>query len=81
MEQTGRDSALPEGTNYQDFISKTNILQSNHILHSLLHCSVCVCVYRISDNDLDQLSWKRLDQFPRHYSRAVAAHIYFFNFF
>lgn len=48
MEQTGRDSALPEGTNYQDFISKTNILQSNHILHSLLHCSVCVCTVLVT---------------------------------
>ena len=58
MEQMGGDSALPEETNYQDFGSKTNILQSNHILQSLLHCSVCmcVCVYCISDKDLDQLT-------------------------
>lgn len=54
----------------------------NQITYCIRCCIVlCVCVYCISDNDLDQLSWKRLDQFPRHYSRAVAAHIYFFNFF
>lgn len=43
MEQMGGDSALPEQTNYQDFGSKTNILQSNHMPQSSLHCSVFVC--------------------------------------
>ena len=44
MEQMGGDRVLPEETNYQDFICKTNILQSNHILQSLLYCSLCVAV-------------------------------------
>lgn len=61
MEQMGGDRALPEETNYRDFVSKTNILQSNHILQSLQHCSMCVCVYCISDNDLDQLTCGRRD--------------------
>lgn len=42
MEQMGGDRVVPEETNYQDFGSKTNILQSNHILQSSLHCSVFV---------------------------------------
>lgn len=48
MEQMGGDRALPEETNYQDFVSKTNILQSNHILQSLLHCSLCVCTVLVT---------------------------------
>lgn len=56
IEQMGGDRALPEETNYQKFVSKTNILQSNHIVQSLPHCSVCMCVYCISDNGLDQLT-------------------------
>lgn len=43
LEQMGRDKALPEETNYQDLLSKTNILQSNHIRQSSLHCSASVC--------------------------------------
>lgn len=50
IEQMGGERALPEETNYQKFVSKTNILQS------LPHCSVCMHVYCISDNDLDQLT-------------------------
>lgn len=38
VEQMGGDRALPEETNYQHFVSKTNILQPNHILQSSLHC-------------------------------------------
>lgn len=44
VEQMGGDRALPEETNYQHFVSKTNILQPNHMLQSLLHCSRVVYI-------------------------------------
>lgn len=53
MEQMGGDRVVPEETNYQDFGSKTNILQSNHILQSSLHCSVSVRTVLVTMTWLD----------------------------
>lgn len=64
MKQMGGDRPLPEETNYQTFSSKTNILQTNHIVPTLLHCSECV--YCVNNNDLDQLTCGTQDWILSH---------------